>query len=277
MRTSRAVALALMIGAFFTAQEILMDLARRRPDAARQDVVDGLLFWALWVALSPAVLLALRRWPVDAKPLSRRVVGHAGVAVTLSVAHNLLAVAALSLVVPVWPAGSLSAALLANTNPTAFVWGVFTGVLFYSAILMSYAVVRFQRLYVAERVSAAALEAELTRSKLDTLRSQLRPHFLFNTLNAISVFVTEDAEKAERMLLQLSALLRRSLDEEAHEVPLEPGADVREPLPRHSARAVRRPADRAARRRRGRSGRARSRVPVAAAPRECDRAREVER
>jgi LytS/YehU family sensor histidine kinase len=39
-------------------------------------------------------------------------------------------------------------------------------------------------------------------------------------LNAISVFMTEDADKARRMLLHLSTLLRRSLDEEAHEVPL---------------------------------------------------------
>ena len=64
------------------------------------------------------------------------------------------------------------------------------------------------------------MEAELTQSKLDTLRSQLRPHFLFNTLNAISVFMTEDAEKARQMLLHLSTLLRRSLDEEAHEISL---------------------------------------------------------
>src|SRR5439155_3113446 len=47
-----------------------------------------------------------------------------------------------------------------------------------------------------------------------------RPHFLFNTLNAISVFMTEDADKARQMLLHLSTLLRRSLDEEAHEASL---------------------------------------------------------
>src|SRR5262249_43384669 len=58
------------------------------------------------------------------------------------------------------------------------------------------------------------------QTKLDTLRSQLRPHFLFNTLNAISVFMTEDSTRAQQMLLRLSNLLRRSLDEEAHEVAL---------------------------------------------------------
>ena len=79
---------------------------------------------------------------------------------------------------------------------------------------------RYRSLYAAEQISAAALETELTQSKLDTLRSQLRPHFLFNTLNAVSVLVTEDADKAQQMLLRLSTLLRRSLDERAQEVPL---------------------------------------------------------
>lgn len=76
-------------------------------------------------------------------------------------------------------------------------------------------------MYLAEQLSAAALETELARSKLDTLRSQLRPHFLFNTLNAISVFVVEDTGKAQQMILRLSTLLRRNLDEEAHAVTLE--------------------------------------------------------
>jgi two-component system, LytTR family, sensor kinase len=52
------------------------------------------------------------------------------------------------------------------------------------------------------------------------LRSQLRPHFLFNTLNAISGLIPQD-DAAHRMLLRLSSLLRRSLDEDSHEVPLQ--------------------------------------------------------
>jgi two-component system, LytTR family, sensor kinase len=96
---------------------------------------------------------------------------------------------------------------------TAFVWGLFTGVIFYAVVAMVHTALRLRR-------NAATLEAELTQAKLDTLRSQLRTHFLFNTLNAISVFVTEDAGKAQQMLLRLATLLRRSLDEEAHEVAL---------------------------------------------------------
>jgi len=65
------------------------------------------------------------------------------------------------------------------------------------------------------------LEAQLADARLQTLRTQLQPHFLFNALNTISVLMHENADAADRILLQLSALLRRSLDStEAHEVTL---------------------------------------------------------
>ena len=203
LRTSRVVALALVVGAFFTAEEIFMSLAEGHSGQIGEDVVNGVEFWVVWALLTPVVLFALRRWPLDARPLSRPLVSHAVVAVVLASVHNVL------LIIP-----------LDSASPVAFVWGVFTGVVFYAVIVMVYTALRYRGLFVAEQLSAAALEAELTQTKLDTLRSQLRPHFLFNTLNAISVFMTEDAGRAQQMLFRLSSLLRRSLDEEAHEVPL---------------------------------------------------------
>jgi two-component system LytT family sensor kinase len=79
--------------------------------------------------------------------------------------------------------------------------------------------------YVQSReraIAAARLEASLTTARLDALRSQLNPHFLFNTLNTISVL----AMKGERdavigMLARLSDLLRISLDDSRpQEIPL---------------------------------------------------------
>jgi two-component system, LytTR family, sensor kinase len=223
MRTSGVVALALVVGTFFTAEEVFMDLAGRRPQLAGQDVVNGLEFWVVWAFLTPFVLAAARRWPLDGKSVSRPLVAHALVSLALAMLHNLVAFGARAIVLEFQTGASALAAtrgVLRTASGTAFVWGVFTGVVFYAVIVLVHAALRFRGLYAAEQVSAAALEAELTQSKLDTLRSQLRPHFLFNTLNAISVFITEDAAKAQQMILRLSSLLRRSLDEEAHEVPL---------------------------------------------------------
>jgi sensor histidine kinase YesM len=70
-------------------------------------------------------------------------------------------------------------------------------------------------------LEAAQLEAQLARAQLDALRMQLHPHFLFNTLNTISVLMREDVTIANRMLLRLSDLLRLALkDTNAPEVSL---------------------------------------------------------
>jgi len=67
---------------------------------------------------------------------------------------------------------------------------------------------------------AIALTAGLARAKLDALRLQLQPHFLFNTLNAISTLVHRDPAAADELIGDLSELLRLSLQTADHEVPL---------------------------------------------------------
>jgi two-component system, LytTR family, sensor kinase len=218
--TLRLIVLALVVGTFFTAQEAGMDLAAGRAQVVGQDLVNGFKFWVVWAFLAPAVHLAVRRWPLDSRPVYRPVIAHLVVSIGLAALHNVIVTGLRWLAAYLGDGAAAASSIIRNANPVAFVWGLFTGVIFYSVIVMVYTVVRFRNLYAREQLSAAALESELTRSKLESLRSQLRPHFLFNTLNAISVFVIEDTAKAQQMILRLSTLLRRSLDEEAHEVPL---------------------------------------------------------
>lgn len=70
-----------------------------------------------------------------------------------------------------------------------------------------------------ESLRLAALQRELVEARLDSLKSQLNPHFLFNTLNLISSVMYDDLKKADSLLADLSAFLRYSLAfREAHEV-----------------------------------------------------------
>jgi two-component system, LytTR family, sensor kinase len=70
-------------------------------------------------------------------------------------------------------------------------------------------------------VRASALAAQLSSAQLDALRSQLDPHFLFNTLNSISALMHRDVRAADTMLSRLSDMLRVTLDSaSAQEVPL---------------------------------------------------------
>jgi two-component system LytT family sensor kinase len=215
MRTSRIVALALVVAVFFVGQEIAIDLADGKPANVAPRVVIALCYWLAWALLTPLVRFAIQRWPLDAKPVYRPLIAQGVAAIVLASLQAWMENSFQSIL------ASLRGAPGHHASAVPFIWGACVGVIFYAIVVMIYTALRFRTMYVSEQVSAEALRAELAQSKLDTLRSQLRPHFLFNTLNAISVFVTEDAGKAQQMLLQLSTLLRRSLDEDAHEVPLD--------------------------------------------------------
>jgi two-component sensor histidine kinase len=71
------------------------------------------------------------------------------------------------------------------------------------------------------RTETAELHAQVTDARLNALRAQLNPHFLFNTLNGISTLVDEDPPGARRMIARLSDLLRHTLNEgDEQEIPL---------------------------------------------------------
>jgi len=67
---------------------------------------------------------------------------------------------------------------------------------------------------------ASQLQAQLAEARLDALRRQLDPHFLFNTLNTVSALVERDPRGVRRMIGQLSDLLRHSIDASSPEIPL---------------------------------------------------------
>ncbi|HEX4227772.1 MAG TPA: histidine kinase [Bryobacteraceae bacterium] len=86
------------------------------------------------------------------------------------------------------------------------------------------AVFQIYRMYDQARLRelhAAQLEAQLTEAQLTALRTQLQPHFLFNTLQAATTLIYDDPQGAEEILLSLGELLRISLqDLQQQEVPL---------------------------------------------------------
>jgi signal transduction histidine kinase len=77
------------------------------------------------------------------------------------------------------------------------------------------------RRYLVESRERERLQGRLAASRLDTLKQQLQPHFLFNALNAITALVETDTDAAQRMITGLGELIRVSLDAGGdQEVPL---------------------------------------------------------
>jgi two-component system, LytTR family, sensor kinase len=95
-------------------------------------------------------------------------------------------------------------------------------VILYSVILVVVFAIREFRVRRASELRAAQLAAEVGEARLRQLTAQIEPHFLFNSLNAISNRMHEDVDAADRMISQLGDLLRAAYESDRSVlVPLE--------------------------------------------------------
>jgi signal transduction histidine kinase len=92
----------------------------------------------------------------------------------------------------------------------------------YAAIVLVVLTLDARREAAERRVAAARLEQSLTTAKLESLQAQIRPHFLFNTLNALAVLSRRgDGAAVDRAIGDLGELLRASFAAPGrHEIPL---------------------------------------------------------
>jgi hypothetical protein len=207
-------------------------LALTGPVSGRQAVRIGGSFWALWLLFLPAVAWLSFRFPIERRSLLRNLGLH------LLACFLIVGASRISLrsIVPNLsrPQHSQSPERpgrppIAKTDrpgpPGSF--SVFLGLragldvlVYWSLVGVCQAIINFRSSQERER-RAAELEARLTSAKLQALRMQMNPHFLFNTLNSISALLYINPRAADEMLGDLSELLRRSLDSmEEQEIPL---------------------------------------------------------
>ena len=97
------------------------------------------------------------------------------------------------------------------------IWfGILNALVLYLGVLAAGLARTYSRRYQLRRVQAARrearLEAQLAEARLDALRRQLDPHFLFNTLNTVSALLERDPRGVRRMIMRLSELLRHSFE-----------------------------------------------------------------
>ena len=112
--------------------------------------------------------------------------------------------------------------------PPAFVgFGFVDDLMVYFAVLGAGIARDYFLRYHNRLEETARLQEQLGQARLDALRAQLNPHFLFNTLNAVSALSDSDPRGVRRMIARLSDLLRYTLDESTdQEVPLHRELDL---------------------------------------------------
>jgi len=212
----------LVLATFFIVRNVIVAAPRGQPVDWQWYVFHEALYWLVWAAFAPLVFAWAGRFRIERGVGPAPIAAHLGLMavagpaqITATYALHLLAIVATG-VLPAADMGSWFA-----DRGRAIVWLSLTNYGYYWLLVGAYYAFDYSRKYRAQKLESAELEARLSRAQLDTLRAQLHPHFLFNTLNSVAVLALEEPEKANAMIRRLSELLRITLDSAGrHEVTL---------------------------------------------------------
>ncbi len=183
-----------------------------KPEPVWQTLAYGFALWYPWAIVAPFIDRLVRRFRPDTRrDRVRMIAAHVALAVVFVIVHSAVIYAAM---------------LAVDPDPRRSAWRTFTvellpDAILYTAIAIGFTVAETRRRHAEV---AGRLRAEVAEARLDALRQQLNPHFLFNTLNHIVSELrslrSRDVEPALRMLLALSDLLRDVLRERAQLIPV---------------------------------------------------------
>jgi len=159
--------------------------------------------WA-WALLTPAILLIDRRLKSAQQNVGWLCLIHFLLSVPFSLVHTYLAGLLL------YPIPEISWNPLRNRDFEAYYFlGSWMTYAAFIGVVQSF---KFYNRYLTSQLELERVEKRLIESRLNTLRLQLEPHFLFNALNAISSEVTANPELVEEMIENVAVLLRQSME-----------------------------------------------------------------
>jgi two-component system, LytTR family, sensor kinase len=92
-------------------------------------------------------------------------------------------------------------------------WRIGIGIFYYSIVILLYYLIIYYQNFKITVTREAELKSMMKEAELSMLRSQINPHFLFNSLNSISSLTITDPTKAQEMIIKLSDFLRYSMGE----------------------------------------------------------------
>lgn len=183
---------------FFAVSSSLTYVSTYHPPRWSLTLLMALTEWYVWAALTPVVTWFARRFPLRSGRFVRSVATH-------SVAGAAVAITKVTLT-------RLLRRALVGVNTYFLISSLATHYVIYWALVGAVHALAYYRAGQEGELRASQLEARLAQTRLQLLKMQLHPHFLFNTLNAISELVHEDPARADRMIASLSELLRETLE-----------------------------------------------------------------
>ena len=213
---SRWSRLALIFGVwtaigFLYAGPILVEIQAEGPGlSAKRILFYQILYWNLWTCLTPLVLWLGKRYPLEHSLWKRNLPLHVLSFIGIMCVHSL---GAAYLFLKLQPFGAPQRAVPFLTQWKGRLLGNSSfAIIIYGGILGAGYAVDYYRKYREREIQTSQLKAQLVEAQLQSLRMQLQPHFLFNTLNGIAGLVRNLENKAAvDMISGLSQLLRHAL------------------------------------------------------------------
>ncbi len=201
-----------ILGVIYAGPIYLEVRAEKMGHAAWRVFSWGILTWLAWAPLTPVIDWLARKYSLIGGTWRRSLTVHVPAFLLMSAIHSAAATAITLGINPFDNMGS---------SPAAF-WPRFlsrmqgslgSDLLVYGAVIGICYALDYYRKYRERELLASRLEAQLAQAQLDSLRMQLHPHFLFNTLNGIVGLVRDNKNRAAvSMLVGLSDLLRHTLE-----------------------------------------------------------------
>src|SRR5678815_834297 len=191
----------------FSGPPVIQGVRQNRVSEGWIVVAGELVFSYLWLALTPLAIRLSRSFRIEGSQRFQSLTIHFLACVVFLLVHVLIYTVIsipfgwYSNLTPFWSRYFLLVLTFTPSN-VMFYWGI---------IVIEHAIDYYQKLQERE-LRASQLEAQLAQSQLQVLKMQLHPHFLFNTLNAISALIRESPDEAEEMVSQLGDLLRMTLE-----------------------------------------------------------------
>ncbi|MEM1202979.1 MAG: histidine kinase [Acidobacteriota bacterium] len=211
-----------VVGLLFASPLVIGPLARMDPVPWSQ-VASEFIRWYLWGALAPAIYWIAQRFPITRRRILLALVINLILGLGVTFVYTILDLLKREVINTVLTAVATQrfGFTFAKNWLELILWEVEYHLLAYFCIMAVIHAFLYYDKFRERELKSTRLEGQLALARLEVLKMQLHPHFLFNTLNAISALMHRDVDAADRMIALLSDLLRLSLDkDDRHQVPL---------------------------------------------------------
>lgn len=210
-----------LFGLACTIQSSIVLIQKNHPEVAYfHNLCFNLFYWWFWLFAIPAIIWLAKKFNFRRGTVFTSSFAHTFSAISIIVIHQLYTSA--------W-CNYIFGARLYLPIFKKLIWRIlnlewiFVDFVVYCLFVIGYFALEYQRKSSENEVKISQLETRLAQAQLQALKMQVHPHFLFNTMNAISTLILKgEIQKANNMLVLFSEFLRMTLEETGNQkVPLE--------------------------------------------------------